>query len=61
MNKTSKNVVEGKLPEYYYPVFFGTDKFEGLQYILKQSKANNCPKWEVENFRGRVKSEAQFI
>ena len=26
---------EGKLPQTYYPVFFGTDRFEGFQYILK--------------------------
>ena len=60
-NSSADALKEGKLPQAYYPVFFGTDRFEGFQYILKQMKSNNCHKDEITNFRGRVANQAQFV
>lgn len=38
----------------FNPLFFGTDTFPGLKQILKQMNFSQCPKHEMELFRGKV-------
>jgi len=38
----------------WQPVLFGSDKFEGLSYLLHNIKTNKCPLYEVNRFKGRV-------
>ncbi|CDW80283.1 UNKNOWN [Stylonychia lemnae] len=57
--KAREHVYEHK--QRWQPVLFGTDKFEGLQYILHSISANQCPLHQVNRYRGRIETQANFL
>eukprot|EP00347_Sterkiella_histriomuscorum_P011077 403373840 len=49
------------LKETADPILFGTDKFEGLRYILDKIRDYKCPNIEINRFKGKVLTQTKFF